>query len=243
MNVIAQYNQSKTFIKSVTTASTLPRYGDIVPAGNFYASRFVAASNIIMQYTNALALVSNAAVGTTTYISFQAQHRYWATPGRIYTVDSTTRYVNPITTALVLQTAEAFLCTFSAVNYVPSSIGFYRTTAAVNLLYVGLTANRVAIVNQATKAYVTAITPVCTAGYMYDIYIDQNSGYMMFSCMSDNLIRLWTTNGATHTNLAKTLAVTTPYGMSYDSRGRLAVAQGTTATKVTIYNPSGYPFP
>ena len=186
LNIAIQYNQSRTFLKNIAISSSPARHGDAVPGGNFYAARYLAGSNIVNQYTSALALVSAPAVATTTYIYTQVQFRYWAQTARLYEVDSFRRYINPISTALAHQLAEAFITTFASIAYTPSAIGFYRTTAGVNLLYVGITSNRVAIVNQATKAYMTMTGAVCTSGYMYDIYIDQNSKYMMLSCMSDN---------------------------------------------------------
>ena len=198
----------------------------------------------MMEYNSTLFLLSNRTVGSTTYIYLQTKIRYWAQTNRLYEVDEFRKYINPMTISLNLETTEMFICTFATISYTPSSIGFYRTTEGFNLLYIGLQNGKVAIVNQATKVYITMTGTICTVGYVYDMVIDQNSNYWLMSCAIEDAIQLWTTNGNIHTSMGVKITIESPYGMSYDSWGSFSSKLRAVALpKVTIFNPIDYPFP
>ena len=62
------------------------------------------------------------------------------------------------------------------------------------------------------------------------------SGYMLVACNGGNQIRLWKTDGTTHTNTGKSISINGPYGLDMDSFGRI-YAVSSTDNKVYAYNP------
>ena len=234
-NAIVQFNQSKAYVRFVTCPYQL-LHGEAVDNGNIYAGVW-HATNRIQVFTSTLGVVAQPLIATTSYMYAQYIMRYNSFTGLLYQCDSSTGYLNAFSTGY----AQVLANTIRIANwgYTPISVDFYTTAAGVNLVYVSTFSNLV-IVYKSGAVQGAYINPICVSTYAWSLTIDNVSGYFVAACYADNTIRLWLTNGTTHTYTGKTIGITNPTGADYDAWGRLVVS-GVSGT-LTIFSPWDYPY-
>lgn len=229
---ICQYNQTLQYLTSTSYGKNLNvRYGCAIPGGNFYLTTYLSKTSI-WQYNSSLVYLNSSTI-TSSNVGLPTGVRYWSIMDKIYIVDNSTNYINEFSPSLQIWRSIS-----SSHSYL-TSIGFYRNPiSGTRYLYaVSLVYNRLI---QYTEFQLTrTFSGICSSTSLNDIYVDQTSGLILLSCTNDNAIRLWLTNGTSLINENKSLNVTLPLGISYDSNGRLFVSSGAQG-QVIIFHPNDH---
>ena len=141
-NVVAQYSQSRTYIRAITNAYANGLHGDVIENGNLYVGVY-CCTNRLNVYTSTLGAVAYPLIATTSYMYLQYIIRYNSFTGLLYECDSNTGYLNAFTTGYAQVLANTIY--LPSWGYNPICVDFYTTAAGVNLLYVGTFSNLVMV--------------------------------------------------------------------------------------------------
>ena len=202
-------------------------------------------TNYMMRLNSSLSLIYYDAPASTSFLLFQSQTRYWSLTERVYVLDVDTRWINAFAIDNNTYTRDSTQSFTIPAPYKPTSIAFYVTSTGIELIYIATGQSILFVYVQSNKTLIYTSGTICDVDYMNDLFIDQYSGYLIFSCSYDNKLKLWTTDGTTHTNTGQFISgISEPTCMDFDSYGRFVVAGTLEATnKVHIFDPPDHPYP